>query len=514
MSNNLSTPLSLAQPGHKRRRQAPPPNDHESMLSIAGYQRTGTSRAVSTGGDVIEKEYNKLKSCRKPASSEATVTVEESCLQDDTRIDGDIERSKEDVLSQWAMKYLEDPGLRSGPLFPYWKDQPDDLEAFHKTQRLAGQRIKCHLDSGRYRVQLSSLKLQAIQPSILRPLRDLPSQVSSYTPQTHCYGPQSHWDRRFWLALNRNQLTELPEEIYNLTYFHGLDFESNSITEILPSIKHFRQLEVLDLSKNRLNWLPFEIFQLLPSTFDISLFFPNPYVRPLGTPCLSEDEFCSTQLDGRREASLMSRTRTAYLSISGLSVPGWLPSPSECIQKATSSVYSASMRAPTAPQKLRTPSLFEVALRGCYRCANLAQLPFLLPSQSPPSISRALKMTWRVKASGGQEYSVCGKFYIVPRTEWLEWWHERCAVAGLDSEGSSAGESSPGGSSFEGSSFEDSSPEGSSHEDSLPERYARPVPYIRRGCSWACAPDEDYSDGKVVGKDGVEIEIATGWTLP
>ena len=67
---------------------------------------------------------------------------------------------------------------------------------------------------------------------------------------------------------------------------------------------------------------------------------------------------------------------------------------------------------------------------------------------------------------------MCGTGFIVPRTEWLEWWVRH------------AGE---------------------------------PVPFIRRGCSWACFPDtdddDDDDDGRLqrVGwQSGKEVEETGG----
>ena len=59
-------------------------------------------------------------------------------------------------------------------------------------------------------------------------------------------------------------------------------------------------------------------------------------------------------------------------------------------------------------------------------------------------------MTWRLKQAGGKSCSVCGNEYIIPRTEWVEWWY--C--------------------------IPDSGPHAM--------LYKSPVPLLRRGYSWAC----------------------------
>ena len=53
------------------------------------------------------------------------------------------------------MEYFEDPGLRNGPIFPYWKDQPEDLEAFHEIQERACQKVKQVVDEEGDSVDLS-----------------------------------------------------------------------------------------------------------------------------------------------------------------------------------------------------------------------------------------------------------------------------------------------------------------------------------------------------------------------
>ena len=150
LPSNYNAPAAAGDQVHssyKSRMQEPGQNDSKNVQSTAHHRKAGLTGShdstVSTGDDLIEVEHEELKSSRKTsASNEETAIVDDSCLQDEKRIGSNVEMSKKDVLSQWAMKYLEDPGLPYGPIFPYWKDQPDDLEAFHETQKVACQRVK------------------------------------------------------------------------------------------------------------------------------------------------------------------------------------------------------------------------------------------------------------------------------------------------------------------------------------------------------------------------------------
>lgn len=78
----------------------------------------------------------------------------------------------------------------------------------------------------------------------------------------------------------------------------------------------------------------------------------------------------------------------------------------------------------------------------------------------------------------GQKCSVCRKIYVVPRTEWLEWWS-------VEGEGG--------------------------------------LPFLRRGCSWGCVPGGDGDvefenngdgEGEGEGEEGGRMEgfDVRGWT--
>ena len=73
---------------------------------------------------------------------------------------------------------------------------------------------------------------------------------------------------------------------------------------------------------------------------------------------------------------------------------------------------------------------------------------------------------------------------MIPRTEWVEWW--RIAGRAVDRTSRSAS-----GSEDDGEEGADDDDDGGAHDDSAGEM----VPLIRRGCSWACAPE---LDGKLV----------------
>ncbi|KAL9096108.1 MAG: hypothetical protein Q9165_001631 [Trypethelium subeluteriae] len=95
------------------------------------------------------------------------------------------------------------------------------------------------------------------------------------------------------------------------------------------------------------------------------------------------------------------------------------------------------------------PSLFELALRTCSASPFFSDLRALLPEDIPESISRGLQIAQETKGDNVKICTVCGRQYIIRRTEWIEIWHYRLG-RGL-----------------------------SSWEELF-------IPFLRRGCSWKC----------------------------
>lgn len=281
--------------------------------------------------------------------------------------------------------------------------------------------------------------LGQVRASTLRPLR-------YYTKQYMNQGrgrPRSyhHLTPALRIMLSNNNLEEAPSELYQLKNLQVLSLRSNNLTDILPTIGQLTNLQELNIGGNQLRYLPWEILSLLNGSLERCTVFPNPFLRPgpsTWTP-ISHRRYHTT-------FKHVASTLIAFLDITGTSIRAYPPAPSSLTEhwtgplSSTSPVDSESLR-PPPESHTKTPSLLELALRACYKSPSLSQFPFLLPSDSPSSLVTLLQRTFRLKEAGGQCCSVCGDAYIVPRTEWIEWWF--CIIDG-------------------------------------------PVPLLRRGCSWAC----------------------------
>ena len=266
--------------------------------------------------------------------------------------------------------------------------------------------------------------------------RDLPPSQEAYQPLT----PSIR------LYLGNNNLTHLPGELYRLQDLTELSLRQNDLKEIMPTISRLKNLKVLNLSSNMLRWLPWELLQLSINEPPTLRVHPNPFIEPIssrGDHHLFDVQFAQGNDDS---VHIVATTKVAYLDISGARCRGSPPAPSSEIEYHPSREKKQFAGPWLEERPGRVPSLFEIALRRCSESPILEKLLFSLPADSPPPTLHLLQHARAVKEAGGKECSVCGQNYIVPRTEWIEWWI-------WDSAGM--------------------------------------LPFLRRGCSWDCTANLD-----------------------
>lgn len=248
------------------------------------------------------------------------------------------------------------------------------------------------------------------------------------------------------LLLGNNSLTSLPGELYKLQNVKHLSVRQNCLTEIMPSVAKLEKMEELNVGGNLLQWLPWEILQLTQHNLKIACLHPNPFMEPVPSTYSSINSAKQKQRWDTGPPRTIATTGIAYLDITGTPVRGSPPAPSSLSNYYPSVVATDGklISNPWPQPGNHIPSLLEVSLRGCSESSMLEQLPLYFTEDSPLSLSHILQHAWKVKSAGGQLCSVCGKAYIIPRTEWIEW------------------------------------------RSSLSQHCRDPVPLIRKGCSWAC----------------------------
>ncbi|KAI4162755.1 MAG: hypothetical protein LQ342_003642 [Letrouitia transgressa] len=339
-----------------------------------------------------------------------------------------------------------DSGWLGGPIFPFWDEQPQDVQMFWEIQAEAVERVNKCVDNGNALVDLSNLGLSKLQEPTLRPLC---YHVCPFTQGTF------YRDIRIFLA--NNALLTLPGTLFSISWLTVLSLRSNELTFLPPAISRLEHLYELNLSNNNFRFLPFELRSLVcKDRLRVLSLFPNPFLRPLP----------KTSVERRQPSCPVYATRVAYFDIHGNPNYGCLTLPSKvsCYWPATTPTTRL-----TIPQDQDcTPSLLELSLRACSTSPQIAQLPFLLPPKAPGFLRQHLENAYWLTTQGGQACTVCGKPFIVPRTEWIEWWVLEPKKYGW-------------------------------LENGFPQRQrlapTKPlVPLLRRGCSWACVPEDSEKE--------------------
>lgn len=310
-------------------------------------------------------------------------------------------------------------------------------------------------------------------------------------------------DPKLKIFLASNRLTTLPEELFNLPNLRVLSLRGNKIHELPPAIGRLHNLRELNISQNSLQYLPFEILDLFSDTSRLQSFqiHPNLFHE---RQCLQDE---SGDLENVSNNDLEKRARPRRGAICGILPPhrrrSWHPQWKISYKARTDVRYldinGAHMKGPTlsnhtlfGPRKFpngiptvdpsdvptpptprghgisRVPSLLELALRACSRTPQLPYLTSELPEDCPESFISLLGLVAAKKESGASKCTICKRDFIIPRTEWIEWWQIAKAMDETEASGTI------------------SQLRKVENERDAAESM---VPLMRRGCSWLCVPE-------------------------
>ena len=313
-------------------------------------------------------------------------------------------------------------------------------------------------------------ELTKLQESTLEPLRFLVAERNISLPNANSQTFET-FIPCLQLYLANNALLQLPGQLFSLRNLTVLSLRHNNLTEIPAAMGELINLRELNISNNRLRWLPYEVLQLLSMHLRIYRFHPNPFIEPvLGTIDKTLPSHCYQLVFFHVDGTLFRNSSTSSTMAHPCSAePG----------------RSNPVNQDYPKQSRIVPSLFEISLRACSKLAELSELSDLIPQDGPDAVRSCLMRTWKLKQEGGQRCSACKSVYIVPRTQWIEWWQWPTR----------------GPPDF----FTINSPFPTMIDPSKPIPHCNPsagvdtsvVPFIRRGCSWSCVPEPCPGGGDV-----------------
>ncbi|APA08924.1 hypothetical protein SS1G_02751 [Sclerotinia sclerotiorum 1980 UF-70] len=416
---------------------------------------------------------------------------------------------------------------------------PRDVHAQRKIE-------KC-LEDGEEYIDLSRMALDHLENSTIRPLKSFVKTARTHSAlndtTTHVY---DGFEPSLRIILSGNTLTKLPAELFNLNRLVFLSLRSNELQEIPPAIGKLKLLEDLNIAYNKLGYLPYEILDLLVrggTLYDFQL-HPNPFYLPMARLKGGENGATHFEIDLQRKRpwplmnqpfpppeyvvtlhgdpnmpgpinhqwhqrtpisgrpisgekcslAYQCRTEVRFLNTFGQCIKGpMFPSDPQWkdaeghVQLPVADINDI----PEPPEvQSRVPSLIEKALQSCIRSPEFLRLESYLEC-IPPSMPSLLRRAENVHYSGPTLCTICDRSFVVPRTEWIEWWEiEKVSKKDrLDAVTNAA------------------NPRVENERDTVEKL----VPLIRRGCSWLCLPPvfSDDSPQPSHGEDeNVENEIS------
>ncbi|KAJ9252227.1 hypothetical protein DTO207G8_4842 [Paecilomyces variotii] len=337
-----------------------------------------------------------------------------------------------------------------------------------KEHQVARSIVNDCLDKGQDGIDLSHGDLKTIPNGLLRPLLHLTKQpcVKEAPVTEEVY---SSLEPFLQLFLSGNLLTSLPAELFELGSLKVLSLRNNKLHELPAAIRKLTMLQEINVSVNRLQYLPWELLWLIwKGDLKHVTLRPNPFLQ-------IEDATIEEWHYKTPDGQIPSKEDTRLFEYEG-------PAPEEAwapIHVATGPVSFFNMEGlPVAEGKSfnkyknstnssRVPSLRELSLLACNQNPYFDQLLASDLSYFPSPVVRLLQQARDIRDVGGRSCSVCHRSFVVPRTQWIEWWDCTTYESGLKG------------------------PRPSNEK-------LRPLPFLRRGCSWACVPgaDKDLTERK------------------
>lgn len=263
----------------------------------------------------------------------------------------------------------------------------------------------------------------------------------------------------------RNELKRLPGEIFNLENLSVLSVRSNELTELPTSINRLRRLTELNASNNALRTLPFELLELLscPSRIKILHLHPNPFHEPSTSDDVTETGLPVEVVSDERTwgSKTCDNPEHDHARHSEWRRRFKCRSPVKFFDLHGSPVKAPE--APTARPASNTPSLLELCVKTWADTPNIPNLNEYLSGDYPEKLQHLLDDARHLRETEvpGRRCTICERRFVVPRTEWIEWWEIEQSPAGKVT----------------------------SEETVRPRDVIESqLPFMRRGCSWKCVP--------------------------
>ncbi|KAL0475279.1 hypothetical protein QR685DRAFT_512242 [Neurospora intermedia] len=380
-------------------------------------------------------------------------------------------------------------------------------------QRAQNVVLAC-VDDGREDVDLSQMGLASIADSVLEPLAGL-----TPIPVVEKDVPFVPRDPSLKIFLGNNQLSRFPSALLDLQHLTVLSLRNNKLAELPPVIAKLKNLTTLNIANNRLRHLPGELIDLMESAigFHTLNIHPNPFFQPKDRRYFLDDDLIQHKYEYRTRGSgihgflvdrdrgenftlyttaLRARTPVQFSNNAGHVLSKFIfPEKTQRLTDSSKQLETEDFGSLAIPQTVKQhlgslgdskrsfqpkgpSSLLATAMRVAARSKDAESLPDLLRSDGCPShLANPLERAIVVDKMGGQHCTVCKRETLCPVTEWIEFREIRSTTVEKTT------------------SAEGTTKARIRHRNISGREDEAWVPFLRRGCSWACTPNVlDSSD--------------------
>lgn len=352
----------------------------------------------------------------------------------------------------------------------------------------------------------SQMGLTSISDSVLEPLAGL-----TPIPVVEKDVPFVPRDPVLKLFLGNNQLSKFPGALLDLKHLTVLSLRNNKLTELPPAIAKLKNLTTLNLANNRLRHLPGELIDLMESATGLHTLniHPNPFFQPkhrqnvLAHTFLHGKYECHTRGEGHDgfvwdrsrgknfelfTTLLRARTPVQFSNTAGHVLSRFVfPDSGQRLTDSSKQLETEDLGSMAIPKTVKQhlesvgdskrsfrprgpSSLLAAAMQVAARSKDAESLPDLLRADGCPAhLAAPLERAIAVHKMGGQRCTICKRETLCPVTEWIEFREiRRTTVTRTDFEGAMTAHIQ--------------------HTHLSTREDEAWVPFVRRGCSWACTP--------------------------
>lgn len=306
-------------------------------------------------------------------------------------------------------------------------------------------------------------------------------------------GKYLHRESNIKLLMANNLLTRLPGTIFAIENLTILSLRGNSLTELPPAIGQCRNLLQLNVAYNKLSHLPFEVIEMIPKT-DVIHYGNNFYeldarciedlAETTPEPAPDPDNIGHSRFDPRNRhmrawytgRGAVQFTDTTGRVYSSFTVPATGGS-EDRIRLATehtppSTSYQGQSKRGTGRNvdwTTRVPSLAELCARSLVRAGQSDSYADM--AGEADLVSKCYAAAGETMFQGGQWCAVCKKPFVIPRTQWIEFYFSHYPA---ETGSEIVPTKNLNGGRIRG------------NRESFVGQFT--CPSLRRGCSWKCVP--------------------------